>query len=221
MKNYGSDILAAYAISNHWALQAGYFARRETNDGNYLSITDSAVIHYQRKTWEASAGYFKNLPGRAHSYFQLFAGIGAGYFNFNDVGKDANGIIYQQYHYAKALKFYLQPAVFLNAPNHFTTAISSRFTLIKFKKIKTNYSFTQLNNFKLDSIALSPTLFWEPALTNYIGFKKITGLKIALQAGFAFLVSKKFVDTRPFNFSAGINLDLPKILTRKKRADKN
>lgn len=210
VKNFGADVLASLAFKNHWALQASYYLRRETNDGNYTAVTDSAVIIYKRSTVDAGIGYFTSLPGRVNSQFQVFAGMGSGNYNFLDAGKDLNGFSYSRFHYAKALKFYVQPAIILQLTKNYSTAFSSRFTLIKFHHIKTNYNFAELNNYKLDNISGAQTIFWEPALLNCISFKKLPGIQIQMQAGFAFLISRNFVDTRPFNFSIGLNAALEK-----------
>jgi hypothetical protein len=215
VKNFGADVQAALAFNKHWAVQAAYFTRNETNDGNYQAITDSAVTRYKRNAFDAGIGYFTTLPGRVNSHFQVFAGMGSGNYNFDDEGKDPNGFGYNRFHQAKALKFYIQPAIILQPSKNYSTAFSSRFTLIKFHDINTNYTFTELNNYKLDSIAFSSTIFWEPALINSISFKKLPGIQIQMQAGFAFLLTRNFVDSRPFNFSVGLNAELQKFFKRK------
>ncbi|MEO7263364.1 MAG: hypothetical protein ABIW38_00560 [Ferruginibacter sp.] len=215
VKNSGADVQVAIAFNNHWAAQAAYFTRKETNDGNYQSITDSAVINYKRDAFDAGIGYFTPLPGRVNSYFQVFVGLGTGNYNFTDEGRNLNGFSYSRFHKAKALKCYFQPAIMLWPSKNYSTAFSSRFTLIKFQNIKTSYNFTELNNYKLDSIAVSSTIFWEPALTNNISFKHLPGIQIQMQAGFAFLLTRHFVDSRPFNFSLGLNAELQKIFKRK------
>ncbi len=215
VKNFGTDIQAAMAFNKHWALQAAYFTRKETNDGNYQAITDSAITRYQRNGIDVGIGYFTSLPGRVNSPFQVFAGMGSGNYNFSDEGKDLNGLSYTRFHHAKARKFYIQPAIILQPSKNYSTAFSSRFSVIKFHNIKTSYNFAELNNYKLDSIAVASTVFWEPALINSISFKKLPGIQIQIQAGFAFLLTKNFVDSRPFNFSIGLNAELQKIFKRK------
>ncbi len=215
VKNSGADAQAALAFNKHWAVQAAYFTRKETNDGNYQAITDSAIINYKRNAFDAGIGYFTSLPGRVNSHLQVFAGMGFGNYNFNDAGKTLNGFSYSRFHKAKALKFYFQPTIILQPSKNSSTAFSSRFTLIKFQNIKTSYNFTELNNYKLDSITVSSTIFWEPALTNTISFKHLPGIQIQMQAGFAFLLTRNFVDARPFNFSLGLNAELQKIFKRK------
>ncbi|MEI9958041.1 MAG: hypothetical protein WDM90_17455 [Ferruginibacter sp.] len=47
------------------------------------------------------------------------------------------------------------------------------------------------------------------------------GLQLEFQMGFAFLVSRRFVDARSFNFSTGLLFDLPKLFAFNHHSSKN
>ncbi len=221
-KSRGFDLQGAYAISNNFAIQAGYFKRTESNNGDSeAGRLDSSVINYKRNLTEFGLGYFKSLHRRDKVFFQVFGGIGMGKFNLTDDGRDLNNIIYRKTHQTDVTKFYLQPAMMFRPTSHFTISVSTRLSFIKFGNIKTDYSQDELYNYHLDSLSYGARSFWEPAFTNTIGFKKLPGIQFEYQFGFSTLLSKRYIDHRSFNFSAAIMLDIPKLFTRKAPGDKN
>lgn len=220
-KARGYDLQAAYAFTNHWAVQLNYFHRTERNAGDFdAGIRDSVVINYKRRLTELGAGYF-HLLNNQRSLFQVFAGVGLGKFSFTDNGKDQNRLLRNRYHTMNVTKLFIQPAFTVRSKRNFAASFSSRHSFIFFRNIKTDYSATELNNYKLDSLSYSPRIFWEPAVINAFGFKKMPGIQFEFQFGFAFLVSRRFVDARAFNFSAGLLFDLPKLFTLNKHSSKN
>ena len=221
-KARGYDLQAAYAFTNHWAAQLNYFHRTERNAGDFdAGNRDSVVINYRRKLTEFGAGYFHALNNNRQAVFQIFAGIGLGTFSFTDDGRDFNAGYRSRYHNMRIVKLYIQPAFMLRSKNNFAAAISSRHSVVYFKKINTNYTTTELSQYKLDSLSYSPRIFWEPSIVNTFGYKKLPGVQFEFQAGFAFLLSRRFVDARSFNFSAGLLFDLPKVFANSRHSSKN
>ncbi|MDB5201949.1 MAG: hypothetical protein JWQ27_1358 [Ferruginibacter sp.] len=218
----GLDAQAAYALNKRWFLQASYYSRKEQNDGDYsFRNQDSSILHYKRKLLETGLGYNFPIDARRNANFQLAGGIGFGRFRIDDAGTDANQLPYTRFHDARVTKFYIQPAIVVGGADVFAAAFSSRFSFIKYHGIKTDYTPTELNNYKLDSLTYRLASFWEPAFVSSFGFKKLPGLRLEGQMGLSILMSKNFVDARVFNFSAGIVLDLPRLLDRKKQPAKN
>ena len=219
---FGIDLQAAYAFTKHFAGQASYAHRTERNGGDFNTIyLDSSMISYRRDITEFGLGYF-NASGENDQYlFQVFGGVGFGRSGFNDIGKDRNNIYYHRFHTMSVTKIFIQPAFMINDKHLFSATLSSCFNLVYFHNIKTDYTANELDNYKLDSLNYRPRLFWEPAVTNNFGFKKIPGLRIEYQIAMAFLVSRTFVDYRTFNFSIGILVDPPKLLKGRKRTSKN
>jgi len=212
----GFDLQAAYATGNHLAVMVNYFHRKERNGGNFdAGYRDSSVIRYKRNLTELGIGWYTMLGSSELAAFQVFAGIGTGQFSFTDDGHDAGMNYYSRFHKAKITKYFLQPAVMVRSPKNFVASLSSRFSLISFHHINSNYTAAELDNYKLDSLAYSPHLFWEPAVINSFGFNQLPGIRFEFQAGFSFLTSRLFIDARSFNFSASIILDVPALLKRK------
>jgi hypothetical protein len=220
-KGHGYDLQSAYAISNHWALQLNYSNRTERNTGDFtVFLRDSTVINYNRDLTEIGAGYFKVLNNK-QAVVQIFAGIGVGKSGFTDEGRYQNNVFRNRYHTMNITKLFIQPAFTIRSKKNFAATFSSKNSLVFFSKINTNYSATELDNYKLDSLSYSPRLFWEPALVNTFGFKKLPGIQFEFQIGMAFLMSRRFVDYRAFNFSAGLLFDLPKLFVLNKHSSKN
>jgi hypothetical protein len=221
-KATGFDLQAAYAFTNHWALQINYFNRTERNSGDFtLQQQDSVVINYKRYLTEVAAGYFHTLDDKGRIMFQVFGGAGFGTSSFTDNGRDFNGIYRSRFHKMNITKVFIQPVLLVKSKGTFTASLSSRYSIISFKNISTNYSATELNNYVLDSLTYRPRLFWEPATVYSFGYKKLPGIKIEFQMGLAILMSRQFVDYRTFNFSTGLLFDLPKLLTNTRHSSKN
>ncbi len=218
-RSRGMDLQGAYAITNHFALQVSHYRRTELNNGNFDSnLQDSSVIRYHRQLTEFGAGYFKAFDDNKQAVFQVFIGAGFGKFRFTDDGKYQANNYYSHFHEAAVTKLYIQPALTVRNKRNFAASLSSRFSLINFHHIKTSYNSFEQDNYKLDSVGYSPHIFWEPAIIYTFGFKKVPGLMLEFQGGLALLQSRRFVDYRSLNFSAGLALDLPKLL--KKRSAK-
>jgi hypothetical protein len=221
-KAWGYDLQAAWALTNHWAMQVNYYHRTERNAGDFDAGTrDSVVINYKRHLTEIGAGYFHSLNDNNQAVFQIFAGVGFGKSSFTDNGRNYNGVYRSHYHTMNVTKLFIQPAFTVRIKRNFAASFSSRHSFIYFKNISTDYSAADLDNYKLDSLSFSPRVFWEPSIVNTFGFKKLPGLQIEFQIGFAFLISRRFVDARAFNFSTGLLFDLPKLFALNNHSSKN
>lgn len=214
-KGSGIDVQGAYAISKKLAVQAAYYWRSEINEGNFLLTTvDNSVLRYRRHLTEAGLGYYTKMDDQGITWFQVFGGIGAGEFRFTDKPVPGSTNTNEFFYKTKLTKFYIQPAIMALFNKSVSLSFSSRFSLIKFRNVQTDYSDIQLNNYKLDSITHRPVIFWEPAFVNSFEFKKLKGVKFEYQLGLSLLMTKSFVDARSFNFSAGVFADIPKMLRK-------
>ena len=222
INNSGLDLQAAYAVTNHFALQANYVHRTE-RDRQYgiSSISDSGVLRYHRNLTEFGVGYFSPLDVNKQAVFQVFAGVGFGKFSFTDIGRDQSNNHYNYFHQMDVSKIYIQPAFTVRSKKNFAASLSSRFSLLRFHNIQTNYPAYELDLYKLDSIGNRTHVFWEPAIINTFGFKQLPGIQFEFQGGLALLQSRQFIDYRSFNFSAGILFDIPKLVKGKTTAGKN
>jgi len=215
----GYDLQSAYAVTNHFALQLNYYHRKERNAGDFdAGYNDSVVLNYKRNLTEIGVGYFHVLNKNA--MVQVFGGVGFGQSSFTDNGRDQNNVYRSKYHSMDVTKIFIQPALSVKI-ERYVASFSSRLSIIYFKNIKTSYNATELDNYKLDSLSYSPRAFWEPCMVNTFGFKKLPGLQLEFQMGFAFLMSRRFVDARSFNFSTGLLFDLPKLFAFDHHSSKN
>jgi hypothetical protein len=193
-RSRGFDLQGAAAITDHFAVQTNYFYRWEKTTGG----ADSTTLKYKRNLTEIGLGYFIPVNEKKNMIFQVFAGAGLGKFSFTDVDKVA-----ANYHQANITKIYVQPAVLYRSKGSFTTSVSLRASIMSYSHIKTSYSASQLNDYKLDSLNSRAKIFFEPAFTGSFGFKNIPGLRLEFQGGLSFLASRNIIDYRIVNFSVG------------------
>jgi len=211
-KSNGYDIQGAYAITDHIAVQGSYFSRNERTSSNEEDYFDSSVIKYNRSLFEFGAGYFTPIDRKGKVHFQLFGGAGFGKFTINENGRDNNLLLYHRFHNTNVTKFYLEPAITFKSTEVFAASLSTRFSIIKFNNITTNYTQAEKETFNLDSIGRNAIVFFEPAFVNSFGFNKLPGLRIEYQLGLSLLMSRTVVDNRTFNFSVGLVFDIPKLI---------
>lgn len=218
----GYDVQGAYAFTGHWAAQVNYFYRKEYRSGYDRSNRNNiSAVNYKRNLTEFGVGYYTQLKKTQPVFFQVFAGAGFGKFGFTDAGTDFNGVLQNRFHNSEIKKIFIQPALQVKSRGSFAASFSSRYSLIYFKNIKTDYTATELENYKLDSLNYSPSLFWEPTMVFTFGHKKIPGINFEFQNGYSFLMSRRFVDYRSFNFSLGLVFDLPKLFANSRHSSKN
>ena len=212
--SHGFDLQGAVAVTNHIALQASYFYRREKKNSNFGDFGfDSSRIRYKRNMFEFGAGYFTQLDTKQRVILQIFAGAGLGETSITESGSDFNQLPYSRFYNTDLAKFYLEPSITFRAKEIFAASIATRLSVVKFRNIKTNYSFDEKQNFNLDSLNRYPLVFFEPAFVGSFGFNKLPGFRIEIQAGLSLLVDQKvFIDYRPFNFSAGLVFDIRKLI---------
>lgn len=211
-KSRGYDLQTAYAITNHWALQANYAYRSEKNGGFNQGSFDSSVITYKRKSGDIGVGYFTQM-GNKNNIFQVFAGGGKGTYKLKD-GGTTGGSIYNRFHDGDINKFYVQPG-FILAGSNLSFAFASRFSFINYKKIRTNYSQVEQQSFNLLGLENKTLSFWEPALIFNFGFESLHHLRFELQLGASLFIDNNYYDTKTGNASVGLVMDFSKLNKRK------
>ena len=210
----GVDIHAAYAVSNHWALQFNYFYRHEKNGDEFNN--SPTLIRYNRNLTELAAGYFTPVNSQKNIFFHGYAGAGAGKFQFKDYEINGSSLLYRNYHQADIFKFFIQPVLMYQHKKVSSVSISSRFSFLSYNNIKTDYDSSQLALYELAALSRGgAVVFWEPAFVYAQGLKKFPFLRLELQAGISALLSRRFVDTRTFNISLGLQADIRNLLKNK------
>jgi hypothetical protein len=164
---------------------------------------------------ELGFGYYTKIDQSAKLYFQAFAGVGIGKFSFDDDGQDDTGMPYHRFHQSDITKFYIQPAIMFQNEKRFAVSLSSRFSIINYGNIKSDYSQDELEKYELAVLEKSPAVFWEPSFLHSFSFKKLPFVRLEYQFGFSLLMSSRFVDARSIIFSAGLHTDLANLLKKK------
>lgn len=211
-KANGFDIQGAYAITPSVAVQGSFFSRNERTSSKFDDYFDSSVIKYKRNLFEFGAGYFTPIDKKGKVHFQAFGGIGFGKVDITDNGRDNSQLLYSRFYNANLTKFYIEPAITFKSTEVFAASLSTRFSVIKFGNVKTNYTQAEKEGFHLDSISRNAVVFFEPAFVNSYGFNKLPGLRLEYQIGLSLLMSRTIVDNRTFNFSVGLVFDIPKLI---------
>lgn len=207
--SYGFDAQAAYAINNHWLVLLNQSNRYEKTSGDLETYyLDSNSIRYKRSMTEIGGGYFTAIKDSSKLYVQIIGGIGFGKFTLDDIGKNATAGYYSRHHQTGVTKFFIQPALQLRYNKNFSSSFASRFSILWYHSIKTNYTAAERDLYLLDGLTASPRTFWEPAIINSFSFNKLPALQFELQFGFAALISRRFVDYRAVNISAGATLNM-------------
>lgn len=213
----GLDLHGAVAVSKKWAIQSSYCYRQEKNHGNTITNNlDSTVVRYKRNLFEVGAGYFAS-PGKMNqTFFQVFGGVGFGRLSFTDIGRMRYEANYSRFFKARVTKFYIQPAImFIDDEYPISTSLSSKFSMVYFSDVNTNYTTNEQELFLLSNVKAKPYIFWEPSVNLSAGFKNFPAIRLNTQFGFSFLMNKRFIDSRNVNVSIGCIMVLPNLLKKK------
>lgn len=218
--NRGFDLQAAWAVSNHFAVMLNESVRWEKNGGNDSFFqNDSSFLSYKRNFTEIGVGYFTSAKDNKKMQFQVFGGAAFGSSKIFDAFT-SNNIQVNKYYYSRDTKIFIQPALIYSPFKNFSAALSSRFTEVVFTHVRTNYTSTELDNYILDSISVSPVFFWEPAVSYTFGFKKFP-VKFQLQGSITVLLNRRFIEHRDTNIGIGLIYNFLKNTKNKPTASNN
>ena len=209
----GFDVQGAVALTNNIAIQGSYYYRGEKTNTTWSNgFFNSSSIRYRRNMAEVGAGFYTALDSKQRIFLQAFAGGGLGKTTIKDNGIDQADLPYSRYYNTDLAKFYLEPSITFRAKEIFAGSIATRLSVIKFRNINSNYSLNEKQQFNLDSLNRYALVFFEPAFVGSFGFNKLPGFRIEIQAGLSLLLDDSFIDYRPFNFSAGLVIDIRKLI---------
>jgi hypothetical protein len=210
--NRGLDLHSAYAVSDHVGLMLNESIRWERNGNSDTHPRDSSSLFYKRNFTELGIAYYTGLGKSGKSQFQVFGGMALGKSKISD-HYIFSGMPVEKFHNSHVTKIFIHPALIGNFSNNFSLAFASRITMAYFSNIQSNYTSVELEDYQLDSLSLSPLIFWEPALNLTFGFPDVP-VKFRFQMGLSALVSKRFYWHRNSNVGVGIVYDF-KSLKRK------
>jgi hypothetical protein len=214
--NNGFDLQAAYAISDHFALTADYFKRKEKDaiydyDRTYF---DSSVVKYKRHLTNFGTAYFTTLTPDKKISMSIFGGLGFGNYSFTDHGVD-KGTNYSRYYSSDMRKWYVQSSI-----NFFTeylrTAFIGKISWVHFDDISTSYTPSELTYLELERLPGKTLDFLEVTWSIQATFK---GMRWVFIEGSLTGSSDPFqtinLEARNFNASIGVGLDFSKMKMKK------
>ncbi|MEO9098877.1 MAG: hypothetical protein ABI267_01050 [Ginsengibacter sp.] len=212
----GWDLQGAYALSDHVALTASYFNRREEDlyGSGYQSPFDSSVVKYKRNLFGMGAGYFIPLNKRKTIYFNFYGGMDFGQFSFEDNGTDNIGQNYNRYHRSNITKWYFQPS-FNFIKRNFRMSIIFKSSYVHYGNIKTSYTPLESQDFSLDILKNQTVHFFEPAWNFQFGLPRLPWIKLDLTFSGASTSEIFNESVRQNNTSVGLSFDFSKMKVKK------
>jgi len=214
----GLDVQGAVAVTNNIALQASYYYRNETSSLDAGINIENNSVKYNRYLFEFGGGFFTPLDKKEHLLFQFYTGVGFGKSTIRENGMDFNQNAYTRFYDADLTKYYFEPSMTFRTPREiFAATIATRWSIVKYRNINTDYTLSEKIDYNLDSLNRYAVVFFEPSFVGSFGIPKFPGMRIELQTGLSLLWDQDFIDYRPFNFSIGLVFDIRKLIAGAKK----
>ena len=203
---HGYDLQATYALTDKFLVLAGTGNRRERNHGNTIfNDLDSMTITYKREFVTLGGGYYTKIKSYNQLNFHLLGGIDFYKNSFTDVGRK-QGDPWSRFMNYRCTKVWVQPGIVQFTPaRQLSSGLVSRFGLLRFHNIKSNYSAEEEEVFILKDADKHSYLFWEPNVNFTWQPLKQQPIRINFLAGCSFMMTKKFIDHRSFLGSIGLS----------------
>jgi hypothetical protein len=216
-EGYGCDVQAAYAVTDHWAVTANFFKRKEKDeylidDGSSNPYFESSVVRYTRNLLELGGGYYTPLDRFDRFFFNFYTGFGFGKFSFDDRGVDKDRLFYTRNHKANVFKWYLQPGFSLTTYRYFTLSMLARFSFVRYSNVTTNYNNEELEYFFLKGVRNKTLSFFEPTFQMHFAIPGWEWLKLESGMTLSGITNQgTLADSRLFCFSFGASFDFLKL----------
>lgn len=213
-KSSGVGTQAAYAITDHFFMTAGWLARNETDyyfDNDITGSKTPSTIEYKRRNLDIGIGYYGALNEKRSVFFNGTIGFAVGNARSLLLDDDTR----ESYFFnGRVNKFYINPSIQFFFSPYFRMALLPKFSLLRYNNFNTNYSEGSAEHVGFSQLYDHSFVFGEPSLAFQWGFKKAKGLK--LDAGLNFtstpdLKSPNFfgndgLNSRWFLFSLGFSI---------------
>lgn len=216
--NRGLDVQAAYALTDHWAVTASLFTRKERDaySEKRTSLFNRSTVNYKRNLLEFGGGYFTAINRTKTVGLSLFGGMSFGKFRMFDTGLTEQLDPYDRFHNARIRKIFLQPALTIMPGKYFRMMIVHRLSYVHFGDISTSYTNDERDYFRLTQIENRTRYFGETTLglqsalpgANWMSIE--TSLTISTQPR----IDYDWIRARGFNASIGLSFDISKMLRR-------
>lgn len=215
--NNGYDLQGAYAISDHFALSADLFKRKEKDsisdyDRMYF---DRSVVRYNRHITSLGGGFYGDLFDK-RIYCNLYGGVGSGKYSFSDNGID-NGTSYNRHYKSDMTKWYIQPSINFFS-KYLRTGLIGKICWVHFDNISTSYTPAELVYLNLDRLPGRTLIFFEASWSVQATFKSMNWMFIEgliTSSTDPFDRNTVNLEARNFNASIGVGIDFSK-MTKKK-----
>jgi hypothetical protein len=210
-KNLGYDVQAAYAFTDHFAVMASAYARKEADvfDSTTKWVPFSfSYVNYNRTFYELGFGYYDRISDEFT--FSVYGGMARGNLKILDNGRTKTAP-YQREFSAQAWKYFVQPG-FTFWKN---LDLTMRMTVLQLRKINTNYTGDELQLLRLNNLSSSSQWLFEPSFTWQLPVQK--WLKIETSVSCALHDSER--NARLWNMSTGITLNPSMAFSKKKQEE--
>jgi hypothetical protein len=202
--NRGFDLQGAYAISDHWAVMASYYNRKEHDRRSAVFLNSPSTyfeIDYKRSGGEFAASFFTPLSRNRKNFFHLDGGIG---FANNSLTQEGNSnSLGQVWNYSDNMfRFFFQPG-FYAIVDAFQFGLGARLQWQYFSDIQTTFSPGELQAYSL--FGLSQLYNFEPYFSMRYGPPSVPWLKFEMQTSFTTVDKGYYV--REGYFSLGVAVD--------------
>jgi hypothetical protein len=202
--NRGFDLQGAYAISDHWALMASYYNRKERDNINAFFSNSSNIyseIDYKRSGGEFGASFFTPLSKSGESFFHLDGGIGFANNSLVDKGTfDSLGLV--RNYSDNMVRFFFQPG-FYTVLGSFQFGLGARLQWQFIDDVQTSYTPAELQAYTL--FGLNQLFNFEPYFSMRYGPASVPWLKGEMQAGFSTVDKGYYVRGGYFSLGIAVN----------------
>lgn len=209
-KSGGWDFQSAYALSNHFALTAGYLNRTEVDGyiyNNNNNNQENTSINYKRNLFDLGAGYFLPIDKNKKVTANMYGGVALGKFSFTDED-------YGRFHKSSISRPYFQPSLnYMPTPN-FRMSFGFRFSFVHYGNIQTSYIKSELEELHLNLINDQTIFYTEGAFNMQFGFRAFPGAKVDFTLSGTsrpFRNEEIKLYSRTSNASIGLSFDLSKM----------
>jgi hypothetical protein len=216
--NRGLDVQGAYAVTDHWAVTASFFSRKERDayDDSRISLFNKSTVNYRRNLFDIGGGYFTTIEQSKTIGVSLFGGIGWGKFRMQDAGLTETLDPYDRFHHSKIRKIYVQPALTIMPGEYFRMMIVHRFSFVHFGDISTNYTIDEREYFRLTAVENRTRYFGETTIGAQCALPGTPWMSIEASTTFSTQpgIDYNRIRARGFNSSIGLSFDISKMLRK-------
>lgn len=214
----GWDLQGAYALSDHFAITASYFNRREQDKtNNNFASSFPATIDYKRNLGGIGLGYFVPLNAKKTITFNLYVGGEFGKFSFQDKGDPNQNPGYNRNYESGISKGFFQPSFNFMPGDYVRFAVFLKSSYVGYRNIKTDYTSDELKYYGLEHLGDRTWSFLEYGWNFQFGIPKYPWIRLEMSVSSVnwgreiYYLNNRPINIRYNNFSVGLNFDFSKM----------